>query len=234
MRILFIIVVFLFSCNSLIAQLVPRITLIDLGEMASKTTRPASQWQKNHTSFIEGSQYLDENWGKGTLIMNNDTLVEGLDFRYNIYAHEMQIKINKDTLAFTRPDLIRTLVFNNRTFVYGDYMNNMISGKDYFELLVDGKCKLLLKREITFLAKNPPVSPLSGGYENDRLILKDNIFYLQSKGSVATFVKSNKRSFLSQLGDHQSELIKFIKDEKIHFTDKKDVTKLIIYYNNLN
>lgn len=233
MRNLFLIVVFLFSCNSLIAQITPHL-LIDLDRMAAKTTRTASQWLNPHNSFLEGSPYLDENWEKGLLILKNDTLIEGLDFRYNIYAHEMQIRVNKDTLAFTHPEMIRTLSFNNRTFVYSDYMNNLISGKDYFEVLVDGKCSLFLKREITFLAKNPPVTPLSGGYENDRLILKDNIFYLKTKESVATLVKSNKKSFLSQLGDHQSELITFIKKEKIHFTDKKDVIKLINYYNTLD
>lgn len=225
---------FLFSCNFLFAQTGKLVKMIDLEAMASKSTRPASQWYNQpRNTFIEGSQYLDELWEDGTLILKNDTLIEGLKFRYNIYAHEMQLRIKEDTLAFTRPDLIRTLVFKNRTFIYGEYTNNKITGKDYFELLVDGKYNLLLKREVTFIPQSPPSTPLSGGYLYDRMILKEYI-YLQKNGSDAIFVKSNKKSILSQLGDHQSELLKYIQKEKISFKENKDIAKLIIYYNSLS
>lgn len=207
--------------------------LIDFGELSMRTGQTTRDWlnpKLNNETL--GSQFLDDFFSKGKLILKSDTMVEGVEMRYNIYAKHIQIKLPKDTLILIHPEKVRTLTFNGRTFIYDDFVNGESTGKDYFEILSDGNCRLLLYREIKLLKKNPPLTPMSPGTDFDRLDLLES-FYLQRKGAPATFVKSNRKSILAFLSDHRVDLERFLEKEKIRFDQQADLVKLIGYYNSL-
>jgi len=232
MRSLFLISLLMIAFNSGFAQTKGSYT-VDLNAFAFGTGHNSAEWINfSKNADTEGSQFLEEFWSPGTLILKNDTLVQGIDYRYNIYARQMQLRTLKDTLMISHPEKVKVLNFNNRTFIYGPFVKEELSANDYFEVLAQGNCNLLLRREVTFVPKNPPVTPYSVGYENNRFILHQEL-YLQRTGSPAFFTKATKKSILAYLNDHQEELKSYIKKEKIRFNDNNSLVKLIKYYNSL-
>ncbi len=210
-------------------------TIIDLYDLTLKMNKDSNtKWfSASYDPETEGSPYLEEFWSKGTMILKSDTMIQGLDYRYNIYSDEMEMRMLKDTMALIHPEKVRTLNFNKRTFIYDAYEKNEIAGHDYFEVLADGKCRLLLQRKVAYVPKNPPATPMSPGNEHNRFILSEFI-YFQREGSKATYVKCTRKNILAFLADHKAELDQYAKTEKIHFNDKTSLAKLILYYNSLN
>jgi len=207
--------------------------LIDFGELSMRTGQTTRDWlspKLNNETL--GSQFLDDFFSKGKLVLKSDTLVEGVEMRYNIFAKHIQIKVPKDTLILIHPEKVKALTFNNRTFIYDNFVKGETTGTDYFEILSDGKCRLLLYREIKLLKKNPPLTPMSPGTDFDRLDLLES-FCLQKTGAPAVFVKSSRKSILSFLSDHRADLERYLEKEKIRFDQQTDLIKLISYYNSL-
>ena len=58
----------------------------------------------------------------------------------------MQYINGNDTLAFANPIEVKSMSFDNRKFVYQNYIENEQKFVTYFEVLKEGKSKLLLRR----------------------------------------------------------------------------------------
>ncbi|MEI6574935.1 MAG: hypothetical protein WCO63_02030 [Bacteroidota bacterium] len=208
--------------------------MIDLNDLAFRSSKSSTEWYKGKQGeYVEGSPFLEDSWSHGIMELKSDTALNNLEYRYNIYFKQMQIRTVNDTLILMHPEKVRALVFNNRKFVYQPYVLEELSGQDYFEILAEGKCNLLLRRDVSFMPKNPPVTPYSAGYIYDRFLLHENV-YLQKAGSLAFFVKPTKKNVLKFLEDHQDELAAYAKIQNIKFNDNISLAKLISYYNSLN
>lgn len=207
--------------------------LIDFGQLAMRTGVTARDWLNPRlNSETLGSQFLDDFFFPAKIVLKSDTMVEGVDIRYNIFARHMQIKTRKDTLILIHPEKVKSIEFNNRLFVYEDFLRNEEKGTDYFQVLTDGKCRLLRYREIKLLKKNPPLTPMSPGTDFDRLDLLE-YFCLQRPGEPVMFVKPNRKAILNFLKSNRADLERFIEKEKIRFDQQDDLIKLIDFYNNL-
>lgn len=233
MRTFIFITLFIITCSATYAQTPKGSVVVDLNEFAFRWGHSPAEWVNfNKDPDTEGSQFLEEFWSNGTMFLKNDTTIQGLEFRYNIFARQMQLRTNTDTLVLIHPEKVKRLNFNNRNFTYEPYVNVDRTNRDYFEILVDGKCRLLLRREVSFVPKSPPVTPLSPGQLNNRFVLHEDLF-LQHKGATAILLKPTKKNVLAFLEDHKNELNVYIKNEKIRFNDRNSLAKLIRYYNSL-
>ncbi len=207
---------------------------IDFGQLAMRTGQTARDWlnpKLNNETL--GSQFLDDLFYPARIILKSDTMVEGVDIRYNIFARHMQIKTRKDTLILIHPEKVKSLEFNKRKFVHEQYLQGSeLKDPDYFEVLAEGKCRLLRYREIKLLKKNPPLTPMSPGTDFDRLDLMES-FCLQHQGEPVQFIKPNRKSVLAALKTNRADLERFVEKENIRFDQPDDLIKLISFFNSL-
>ena len=182
---------------------------------------------------IEGSMYLDDDFKLGELILVDDSYKDGAFYRYNVYSNEMEIVEEKDTLAIISPERIKYLKFNDGTFVFTKFKYKNKINRGYFELLVNGNYKLLLRRIAIFEPYNPPYTALHSGSEYDRFIILKS-YYLQKDGNPALKIRKNKQYILSILKDKRKELEKYIKQNKLKIHKDKDLIDLVNYYNCLS
>jgi hypothetical protein len=98
----------------------------------------------------------------------------------------------------------------------------------YFEVLTQGECHLLLRREITYHL----VDDLDDGVINDSYILEQT-YYLEKPDKPASRIKMNKKSVISAFCDKQNQVEKYIKKNKIRFKTQEDMVRVVDYYNGL-
>ena len=181
---------------------------------------------------VEGSMYLDADFKLGELILIDDSYKDGAFYRYNVYSNEMEIVEVKDTLAIISPERIKYLKFNDGTFVFTKFTNRKEINRGYFELLSNGKYRLLLRRIAIFEPYNPPYTALHSGSEYDTFIILKS-FYLQKNDSPAIKIRKNKHYMLSIFKDRRKELEKYIKKNKLKLHKDTDLINLINHYNSL-
>ncbi|MFC2111494.1 hypothetical protein ACFLQ5_03485, partial [Bacteroidota bacterium] len=167
-----------------------------------------SQFFQPHEANIIGSPYLSDNFMMGNLISGTDTL--SALFRYNIFNKVMEMIYKDDTLNLTSPFSVKEITFSNRKFIYCIAID-MKSGKqllnsNYYEVLADGYCQLLLKRTKK-LDENAYVRNYMGGGGDGRAMYSTiDSYYIRINEGAAVRVSKNKKSILRVLNDKESEI----------------------------
>jgi hypothetical protein len=192
----------------------------DTGSSSSLTTR------ETMIEGAEGNIYLGTSWPEGIIELPDGSNIKGRNFRYDIYADQMQMTDGKDTMAIARPEEISSLSFDGHTFIYKPYECSGLVKEGYFEVIVPGKTELLLKRSVTFHLKGDE----SGG--KDKYYVSD--CYFLKKGSNPAFkVMCNKKSALEALCEHKDEINAYIRKTGKKVKTPDDLKELVNYYNSL-
>ncbi len=208
-------------------------TLIDLGDLAAKSTKtPKELVNSEDNSLVIGSKFLYEEFLLGTIVLKSDTLIEGIGFRYNIYEKQMEMFVNSDTLALIHPEKVKTLFFDRKLFVYTGFEEKNKVQMDYFQVLAEGKYNLLLHYKVLYIPKNPPITPYSAGTIYDKYELTTRYFY-QVDDKSAQLLSKNTKKILSLFTDRKPEMDKYIKEKNLKTTNEKDLIEIFRYYNSL-
>lgn len=174
--------------------------------------------------------FLEEEWKEGEMLLaNNAGEIEG-KFRYNIFAQQMQYISDADTLAVAIPEEISSLFFDDKQFIFSEYVSHDKVNKGYFEVLNTGDCQLLLRREITHQLIS--LKSTSTAEDPDKYILKET-YYIR-KGTAAAFqVLCNKKCIVKALEEKSDAICKFIKEKHLKMKKLADVIQVISYFNSL-
>ncbi len=187
---------------------------------------------KNMYKDVEGSPFLPKEFREGKIQIKDEGLYSG-KLRYDMYANEMQYIAKENIYAVAFPKDIEFIEIEDLKFIYTPYIL-ALSGSDlkesYFVVLMNGNCKLLAKKEVLLQdaeAEKPyiPAKPA-------RFIQKKDNYYIKKNDLPAVKISSRK-SLIEILEDKKTEVLPFIKKEKISHKNPEDLKKLIEYYNSL-
>ena len=120
----------------------------------------------------------------------------------------------------------------NKTFVYLSFHKDTNSEMDFFEVILDGKARLLIRHIAEIIPSNYNVA-LSEGRKKDRIVMKET-YYLQKDKEEPVFIDKKGKSIQLAFSDKTKEVSEFIKKEKIVFKEKDSLVSLIKYYNSIN
>lgn len=184
-------------------------------------------------SNINGYPYLFKDFTKGKLVVNNGA-VFNVNVRYDMYANQMHLKDKEDIYAITHPEKIMLIETDSLKFVYSRYVKSTgeETNKDssYFILKTDGKCLLLIKKNIRIQDSEPP--KLYQDAKPPKFIITNDTYYLKFKNISAVRIK-NEKELLNVLNDQNQKMIKFIRTNKIGVKKIEDLVKVVDYYNGL-
>jgi hypothetical protein len=187
--------------------------------------------------------YTYAEFTNGTVYLRNNTIFIA-PMNYNSLYAEMQfIDKEKDTLSVADEKLIKLIVINKDTFYYDN---------GYMKLVLDqGKVKLVNHQffEITNKEKIGEFGNVGHGsietYNNisTKSYLKDivaNEIITMAKSSVFyigdefnRFKVVNKKSLLDMYANNQDEVKAYLKENKIDFSNEKELKKMLVYFNKL-
>jgi len=175
----------------------------------------------DHDDFVKGDIYYDVNWRYPDVPM-----------RYNIYNDEMEIKPDgqEQVYAIIPEKRIKKIAFASDTFVVAEYELKRDLVSSYFKELAHGKIDLLAKPRVEFREKEVDkgfVEP-----QPDRFIRMQDEYYIRKNGKMAEKLP-NLKNLIEYMGDHQKQLEKYAKENKISSGNIEEMTQFISYYNSL-
>jgi hypothetical protein len=193
----------------------------------------ATMRYSQHEHLVKGSPYLDDEFLFGVMSTVEAIKIEGLKYRYDIYADEMQFILKDDTASITKPLTLRSIQIGDKIFIYDVYETgeNMVAA-GYFEVIEGGKLTGLLRREMELEQDIYTPNYGGGGGTKDFYYKDSEQHYVKFNKDVAIKV-SNKKQFLEIIPYHKNKVKAFIKSEKISVKNSRDFKKLIAYYNTL-
>lgn len=180
-------------------------------------------------SDISGSPYLNKEFVLGSLLTNERIKYIDVPLRYNIYNDEIEFEMSEDSyLAIEAPETIKKATIGNDEFIYAVKRNKKGDQYGYYQLVSDGKVKLLSRYNIVF-----EEGTTTTGYKKPRpprLIRNSNTFYLQIANNEPQQV-SAKKDLEAIFGQQSQEMKAFIKKEKLNIRQEADLAKLIKFIN---
>lgn len=115
-------------------------------------------------------QYLYPEFQNGDLKLNDGKLVTGGMYNLNFIKEELQFILNKDTLSFLKPQNVEYVRVSDKMLVFKWYRSKEVLYNGFFELICDGKYKLLNKKIGEFITAKPASAlkdPVKAHYEFD-------------------------------------------------------------------
>lgn len=177
---------------------------------------------------IEGTPYLFPDF-KDAQVLTFDSILYHGKLRYDMYADQMEYKVANNTYWLANPEVIKYIKMDGTKFIF--YPEKMGKNKGtYYQMLVDGTCKLLIRKSVLY--KDPePAKPYQDA-KPAKFVPRKDVYYLLKNGSQIQKA-GNKKTTLTYLNDHTKELASFIKQNRISFSKGSDLAKLVTFYNTL-
>jgi len=165
----------------------------------------------------KGKKFLSENFIKSTIIDFENEEFE-VEMRYRFADDEMQI-MHEEKIKALFPQKVKKLIFKKndaeQTFIPIEYSDKKTTNLGYFELLTEGKMKLLKQ------------------FQKDGKGNLDTELFFQTEENPAECFKLKKSSVLKIMKNRKSEVSKFIVENKLNVKKEDDLKKVFEYYNSL-
>jgi hypothetical protein len=182
----------------------------------------------------KAQQWPFELWHEGKIILERGDTLKGF-VKYDLQQDVVQYTIkDKVVEAFTPRKVLFFEIFDASVHKWRQFyslpftITGAYRAPVFFELLEEGKMTLLAREALEYKTYNSPY--YAGGY--NRQVLVDKFFLLDEKGDINPFV-GNKRDLLELMGKNADDVEKYMKTNRLDFTEKYDFAKIIQYYNSL-
>lgn len=182
---------------------------------------------------INGDPFLYKDFKKGILSVDGAGKYDVL-LRYDIFSNQMHLLVQNEIYAIIHPEKVNLIEIDSLKIIYSRYVKSIgdktSSDAGYFIVKADGRCKLLVKKNIR-LQDAEPEKPFQDA-KPPKFILKEDTYYLKLKDQSAVKIK-NEKELLAFLADQNQALVIFIKSNKLDIKNIKDLAKVVHYYNGL-
>lgn len=176
--------------------------------------------------------YLCDEWKDGTIYAKPNIDIQNLQLKYCVLNQEFEFISDNDTFSINKPELIDSIKFDNKCFIYTDYYNSNQVESTYFEVLSSMGYVLLQKYESKFVRGKKQVSSFEEPTDDSYRITTQ--FYLKENEGPAFLLPRAKSAFLNIFGDRKEEIKKFMKSNRLKRSSREDLSKIITYYYHLN
>ena len=182
---------------------------------------------------ITGDPYIYKDFHEGELTLQNGETYR-LNLRYDIYGNQVHLKDNDNIYGIIHPEKIALIVIDTVRFLYSNYGNSpggkSSRNESYFILKNDGKCKLLIKRNIRIQDAEPP--KLYQDAKPAKFIHTNNTYYLKLEDNNAVLIR-NKKDILSVLNDKKEAITAYLNSNNPNIKKVEDLSGIVNYYNSL-
>ncbi|RZK43234.1 MAG: hypothetical protein EOO90_04525 [Pedobacter sp.] len=187
-------------------------------------------WRESAYSQLAGTPYLSNEWGKGILKFGNNSIINGVELKYDQIGDALLFKNSAgETMELSDPILEFKIEVPKKTgaelhlFRAGFKPVGKNDELTRYEVLSDGNVKFL-KRTVKTVVEEKE-------YNSSTTLKKivDNHYYYVVKPDQAP-VQVSKSDIVDAIGDKKSELTAYIKSQKLNLKKESDILKVFEYY----
>ncbi|AFK04419.1 hypothetical protein Emtol_3290 [Emticicia oligotrophica DSM 17448] len=197
------------------------------------------------TSEVLGSYYLDQDWTLATVRFYSKTIStpKGTVKLDSLADVQIRVNLQGNDIEFNTPEGVKVisgaLVKSFTTYKQNqlpktylstlEFVDNYDKTKpSFFELLVDGKVKLLEYTKIN-IQKPDYVEAFNTGSRDVKITKERQLFFNQDKEVLK--LSLNKKDVLTPMEDKKSAVENFIKQNDLSVKDKTDLIQIFKFYN---
>ncbi len=178
-------------------------------------------------SSLNGTVYLNDQWSKGSLKLENGDKYENVSMKLNTFSDELVIFNNSTGSIFNVDKSIVSefdmgLENNPYNLFRKVYLDKVLKGNYYFNVLYDNKIKLYLRHR-TVETETSLYKDNTGIMRNSEFIPKSEYFIVFPDNSFHK-ISPKLRSFLQLFPEQKSQLRKAFRKNKIHFYNELEDT----------
>lgn len=181
---------------------------------------------------IKGTPLLFDNWNYGTVWLVTGEKYDSMQVKYDLYSDRLIVLINDTEYEFnTGVSSFRiTDSVTRKVLLYRNGFDpiSSFSRQSFYQVLYDGKTKLLLKirkKIVSDITSTPGVKARS--FEDEK-----NYFFVTSKGELKKIKKKNI-DILDMLDDKREQLKKMVSEQKLKLNKDEEIIQLLHYYDSL-
>lgn len=167
--------------------------------------------------------FLNDDWKGGVMFVNDSISMSGYTYRYNIYTDQIELRSVVD------PSSVEVVSIGSQKFLYSKfYDNDKKINEGYFEQVVGGECKLLLRREVDY---KTGTRDIEGYGSNSTTSIKQEL-YIKKENDPAIKIEKSK-DFFKQIMSDKEEVVDYIDNQFIIFLTEKKIAEFVEYYNEI-
>ena len=190
----------------------------------SKTIEPFTQKQIKLSNV---NHYLDKEWQGGLIQLEDDRNVNGYLYRYNIFTDQIELK------SLIDPTPVKIISIGKQRFIYSDFLIEEESiNAGYFEVIVNGDCKLLKRRYIRNNDQDYRVSKILGTSSAAPATTVIKEYYVKKGAEPAVLLDKTKSSILSNLSDKET-FNEYMQKKFVVIINENKLIEFITKYNTL-
>jgi len=183
------------------------------------------------TRLVDGSPYFNDNWMKGSVVVNGGTQYSGIYLKLDLYDNEIHFQDQKGnemiaTIAVQKVLLVDTAAQRVYNFINGEFIQSNSRLKGWYQLLSEGKAILLKK----FNKQMQEFRPF-GSATVEQSIITSSRYYILYDGNSTEIKKIKEMAGI--LIDKKDEITQYIKSNNLSGKTDADFIGLINYYNQL-
>jgi hypothetical protein len=178
---------------------------------------------------IQGSPYLNENWGKGKMVYNNEYYSNDLAFRYNILKNQLEIRFsNGETTAPYNARLMQFSVVLNRKIYLFKHFDVVGEGQDqFFEALYEGANIQFIKCYKKRFRKGEEGQGSFGTLVLDSYEDVEHYYIKTSPTAAFALIKLKKKNLLEAFPKQNDKLKKLLQEPEFNKLDESNIFKLL-------
>lgn len=176
-------------------------------------------------SDIQGNPFFKKGFSEAKIGDTGNTL----PVRYNLYKDTFELLNNSDIYSLPKETSFSKFVFTatNEKFILTNDNEGFVG---YFQVLADGKNKLLKKIAVKFSPEVPAQNTLVAGipakFENQR-----PVYYIKTEDNLIKLTKKSDDLIKVLPNDKKDSAKDFIKTNKLKMNDELDLIKLSNFLN---
>ncbi|HAN19309.1 MAG: hypothetical protein A2X13_01410 [Bacteroidetes bacterium GWC2_33_15] len=191
--------------------------LNDVKRNISFEQKTQNQMKKSKLNY-----YLDGDWQAGVFYTKSNTSINGFLYRYNIYTDQIELR---SVIDHESMDIVS---IGTRKFIFSQFLNeDSTMDEGYFELLVNGDCKLLIRRSLDYKEGN---NDFAYGVPSSTAVVEK--YYIKKNNEVAVIINKSKESIMNILSD-KNDFVNYIDDKLLLIITEKKLMEIVNHYNKI-
>jgi hypothetical protein len=184
--------------------------------------------------FAQCQQFAFELWHDGKVVLESNDTLKG-SVKYDLQNDLLQVKVKNHLESLTARKVLFFEIFDSTVKRYRQFyslpysQNNTYRIPTFFELLSEGKITLLNRERLEYRVVNSSYYYYG---TTTRLVLVNHYYLLKANGNIEEF-EDRKANWLTLMESKESEVREFAKENRLDFSDKYELVRIVEYYNSL-
>ena len=181
---------------------------------------------------IEGSPYFVEDFYEGSVYLGNGRVTRSVPIRYNTHEHSIDFMSANEVFSVGMENISSfEFSMDGETYTFSKgFEAGGISNDDFVEVAEEGAAAFIIRHNTTLFED---AASYGVATQENRYITSETFYIRVGDGDFNRIRRPNKRRVIRSFPDHRDELESYADQQRLDFSDKKDIARLTAYYNSI-